>query len=78
MKTKMKVELKMENATRTFREMNVVLQLVYKLQIKYKTLISWSLRKKKECIFCNVFFIWKTFFNICVLSWCSIQFLVYP
>ena len=51
MKTKMKVELKMENATRTFREMNVVLQLVYKLQIKYKTLISWSLRKKKECIF---------------------------
>ena len=57
MKTKMKVELKMKNATRTFREMNVVLQLVYKLQIKYKTLISWSLRKKKECIFCNVFFI---------------------
>ena len=57
MKTKMKVGLKMENATRTFREMNVVLQLVYKLQIKYKTLISWSLRKKKECIFCNVFFI---------------------
>ena len=51
MKTKMKVELKMENTTHTFREMNVVLQLVYKLQIKHKTVISWSLRKKKECIF---------------------------
>ena len=30
--------------------------------------MSWNSRKKKEGIFCNVYFFWKNFFNICDLS----------
>ena len=30
--------------------------------------MSWSSRKKNECIFCNVYFAQRKFVNICVLS----------
>ena len=43
----------MENLTRSFRETNIVRQLI-ESQIKSKTLMSWNSRKKKEDIFCNV------------------------
>ena len=43
------------------------------LRIKSKTVMSWSSRKKKECIFCNDYFCLKNFFfNICVLSQCVV------
>ena len=40
-----KTESKMENSTHSFTEMNFV------LEIKIKTVMSWTSRKKKECIF---------------------------
>ena len=48
--------------THSFKEINHVLQLVSKLQIKSKTVMSWSSRKKKECIFCNVYFVRRNLF----------------
>ena len=59
---KNETESKMENPTHSFREMNHVFQLVEELQIKSKTVMSWSLRKK-ECIFCNVYFVHKKIFK---------------
>ena len=52
----------MENPTHSFRETNLVLQLMYELQIKNKTVTSWSLRKKKQDIFCTVYFVQSEFF----------------
>ena len=43
----------MENLTHSFREANLVLQLMEESQIKSKTVVSWSLRKKKEGSFCT-------------------------
>ena len=56
------MESKMENPTHTFRDMNPVLSLVYKLRIKSKTVMSLSSRKKKEGIFCNIYFVQRKFF----------------
>ena len=50
-------ELKMENPTHSFREINLVFQLIYKWHIKSKTAMSWSLWKKREGIFCSVYFV---------------------
>ena len=61
-------ESKMENPAYSFRETNLVVQLIYESQIKSKTVTSWSSRKKKEGIFCTVYFVRREFFNICVLS----------
>ena len=62
---------KMENLTHSFSEMNLVLQLVWELRMKSKTVMSWSSRKKKgDDIFCNVYFVRRNFFKICVLSRC--------
>ena len=41
----------MENPTHSFREANLVIQLIQEWQIKSKIVISWSSRKKKEGIF---------------------------
>ena len=63
----------MENSTHTFREMNFVFQLIQESQVKSKAVMSWSSQKKKECIFCNVYFVQRNFiFNICVLSQCKV------
>ena len=67
---KNETETKIENSTHSFRKMNLVHQLIQELQIKSKTVMSWSLREKKECIFCNACFVRGNFFNICVLSHC--------
>ena len=61
----------MKNPTHTFQEINVVLQLIQESRIKGKTGVSWSSRKKKEWIFCNVCLVWKIFF-ICILSQCIV------
>ena len=44
---KNETESKMENATHSFRETNLLLQLIQKSQIKSETVMSWSSRKKK-------------------------------
>ena len=41
----------MKNPTHSFREKNLVLQLMQELQIKSKTVMSWGLQKNKEGIF---------------------------
>ena len=55
-----------------FRETNLVLQLIKESQIKSKTVMSWISLKKKEDIFCTVYFVWGNFFNICVLLQCIV------
>ena len=70
---KNETESKMENPTHSFIEINHVLQLLWEMRIKSKTVMSWSSRRKKECIFCTVYFNRGIFLNICVLS----QFIVY-
>ena len=35
-------------------------------------MMTWSSRKKKEGIFCAVYFVWRKFFNIFVLSQCMV------
>ena len=52
----------MENLTHSFRETNLVLQLIEESQIKSKTVMSWSSRKKKEDIFCTIYFVRSKFF----------------
>ena len=70
---KHETESKMENPIHSFKEMNFVLQHLQELRIKSKTVMSWSLEKKKECIFCNAYFVWRNFFfHICVLSQCIV------
>ena len=60
---------KLENSTHSFREMNLMLQLIKESWIKSKTAKSCSSRKKKECRFCNVWFAWRTFFkHFCFIS----------
>ena len=59
----------MENPTHSFRETNLVLRF-YELQIKSKTVISWSLQKKKEGIFCSNYFVKISFFLIFVFYQC--------
>ena len=58
----------MENLTHSSREANLVLLLIQESQIKSKTVISWGLWKKKECIF--VLLILSEGF--CVLSPCIV------
>ena len=48
---------KIVNSTHCFREKNLLLELLQELQIKSKTVMSWSSRKKKEGIFCTVYFV---------------------
>ena len=44
----------MENPTHSFREPNLVIQLIYEMQIKSKAVMSWSLPKnEKDGIFCT-------------------------
>ena len=63
----------MENPTHSFREMKHMLQLVYEIRIKSKTVKSWSLQKKEKCIFCTIYFVQRKFFNIRVLSQCIVS-----
>ena len=59
----------MENLTNSFREMNLLLQLVEELKIKSKAVMSWSSWKQKEFIFLKTFILSeRSFLNICFLS----------
>ena len=60
-------ELKMENPTPSFRETNLVLQLIQESETKSKTVMTWSLQKKKEDIFCTIYFL-RFVFYLNVLS----------
>ena len=53
----------MENPAHSFREINLVPQLIQESQIESKTVMSWSLQKEKEYIFCIVYFVRKKFFK---------------
>ena len=54
-----------------FGETNLVPQLIWELQIKRETVMIWSLQKKKQGIFCTIYFVQKNFFiNIWALSQC--------
>ena len=55
-------ESKMENHTQAFRETKLVLLFIRESRIKGKTVLSWSSRKKKECIFSNVHFVQRKVF----------------
>ena len=59
---KNETESKMENPTHSFRETNLALQLIQESQIKRKSVMSWSSQKKKESIFCIVYFVRRNFF----------------
>ena len=65
----------MENPTHSFREMNLVLHLVYKLQMKSKTVMELKLAKeKRECLFFVTFLLCReNAFNIRVLSQCGVH-----
>ena len=59
---KSKTDSKMENRTHTFRETKLALQVISQLRIKSNTVMSWSSQKKKEDIFCTVYFVRRNFF----------------
>ena len=56
-----------------FWEQNYVWLFKIKSQIKIKTVMSWSAWKKKEGIFCTIYFVPRYFFKICVLSQCILH-----
>ena len=59
----------MENLTRSFRETNLVLQLIQESQIKGETVMNWSSRRKKQGIFRAVYFVRRKFFKyFCFIS----------
>ena len=64
---KNETELKIENTTNGFRDTNLVLQLIYESQIKSKTAMSWSSRKKKRAFFVPFVLSEGNIFKICVL-----------
>ena len=62
-------ESKMDNSTHSFRETNLVLQLIQELPIKSNTVISLGSPKKKEGIFCTTSFLQTNFFkHLCFIS----------
>ena len=66
-------ELKMENPTHSFRENDLVLQLIQESQIKSKTVIKWSLQKNKYDIFVQLILSKDFFFdNLCFISMYSV------
>ena len=70
---KNETESKMENLIRSFREMNLLLQLKQVSQIKSKAVTSWSARKKKESIFCTIYFVRRElFWDLCFISMYSV------
>ena len=69
---KNETESKIENPTHSFRETNLVLQLIEESQIKSKTIMSWSSQKKKESIFAQFILSEEKCLNICELSQCIV------
>ena len=50
----------------------LLLDILHDCTFKSKSVMSWSSRKKKEGIFCTVYFARRNFFNIRVLSQCIV------
>ena len=67
---KNETESKLENPTHRSREINLVLQLVLKLQIKSTTMMSWS--SQKSTFFATFILSEGNFFNIYVISQCIV------
>ena len=65
-------ESKIENPTQGFRDINLVLQLIQESQIKSKTVMSWSWRKKKRTFFV-LFFVWRNVLSQFVVYWIHFQ-----
>ena len=63
------MESRIENPPHSFRETNLVLQLIKELQIKSKTVMSWN-SQKKEGIFCTIYLVRRNF--ICFISMSSV------
>ena len=59
---KNETESKMENPTQGLSGTILVLQLIWEWQIKGKTVMSWSSRKKKEGILSTIHFVRRKFF----------------
>ena len=59
---KNEMKTKNENPIHSFRETKLMFQLIYESQIKSKTVISRSFLKKKEGIFCTVYFVQRKTF----------------
>ena len=68
------MERKVENHTHSFRETNLVFQLILESQIKSNTLISWSSRKKKRVFFVSFVLSEGNCLNIfvCIFSKCIV------
>ena len=56
----------------SFRETNLVLQFIERSQIRSRTVMSWSSRKKKKRAFFVPFIFPKEIFNICFISMYSV------
>ena len=54
---KNETESKIKNSTQNFRETSLVLQVIWELQIKSETVMSW-----KDGIFCTVDFVRRKYF----------------
>ena len=61
---------KMKNPTHSFRETNLLLQLIQESQIKSKTVMNWSSQKKKRAFFVPFILSEGSFFKDWVLSQC--------
>ena len=69
---KNETESKMEDSTYIFTETNLVLQLIKEWQIKSKTVMSWSSRKKIRAVFV-LFILRKGFFlKLCFIAMYSV------
>ena len=66
--SKNETESKIENTTHTSREWTLCFSSNKNLKLKSKPWWIGARERKKRCIFCNVYFVLKNFFNICVLS----------
>ena len=67
---KNETELKMENSTHTFRDEPCV--SAHQRMANSKQNWVEANKRKKECIFCNVYFDRRDFFNICNISQCIV------
>ena len=65
-------QMKTENPTNSFRETNLVFQLIYESQVKGKNLRSLSSCKKKKKFFLPFILSKGNVFDICVLSRCIV------
>ena len=59
---KNETESKIENPIQSFRETNIVVQLIKEMQTKCKTVMSLNSQKKKEGIFFTVYFVGRNLF----------------